>query len=101
VGGDASRHRATEQESRGRIAERTKCVSRRVKPTVKPFTRTRENPYRTGRYEIGHGVAPCGPVLLPVDRCARAAPDRIAFHPRAGTASRSVFRKCPRERRPW
>jgi hypothetical protein len=44
--------------------------------------------------------APCGPVLLPVDRCPRAARERIAFHPRAGTASRCRLPKVPSRKAP-
>jgi hypothetical protein len=44
--------------------------------------------------------APCRPVLLPADRCPGAARERIAFHPRAGTASRVHLPKVPSRKAP-
>jgi hypothetical protein len=45
--------------------------------------------------------APCRPVLLPADRCPGAARERIAFHPRAGTASRVHLPKVPSRKAPF
>ena len=44
--------------------------------------------------------APCGPVLVPVDRGPEAARVRIGKNPPAGTASRSAVTACRPERRP-
>jgi hypothetical protein len=44
--------------------------------------------------------APCGPVLLPVDRCPRPPGSGSHSHPRAGTASRCRLPKVPSRKAP-
>jgi hypothetical protein len=70
-------------------------------PAFRRFTAALTTGYYPGRRSaprVKH--APCGPVLLPADRCPRAARERIAFHPRAGTASRLRLPKVPSRKAP-